>query len=1161
MDPARGAAATALIMLALLAASATAAAGEDSGKGVAVLQYQVTDLCGGQLQAGEEGLAKILLLYLPGQAAAEYVNITLRATWGGEASPSTLLWGPVLLPGDSKLFEIRLKVPPSTPPGLYRLEANYTVIYLDGSRYRGSFAVAVPLRGCPSHGLRVHARLEPFNYPGTNGARLVVELENPGNETLRNATARLVLPPGWRPRSSFFELGVLGANRSTTLRVEDVYVPAWLRPGVYTARLELNYTCSLCGRNTTFTQEVPVEIRVDAAPPLHIALLGAAWRDGYAYVDEKGARLDIRIQVLEPLRVTGLNYSLSLPPGFRASPGTRLRGFTATQLGYGDAALLGFQVDTPRRPGCYRFNLTLYARVEDNGTTTWRPAAASSELCVSRPRLALQLLQAYWSTWVVGERGYGLTARLRLLYRGNDTLTGLTLNATALPPAGVRGNTSSPISYTTPATSGTVITLDVAGVTAPRNASSVTIMLRGVATASTPSGGSYTAPVELEAVLPLPRERPLRLIWYNYTPPVVLPGAGTVSVKLRFEANTTAPLRILWAEPRGLPPGVAFLGASGGCLDAVLAPGSACSLTMNMNVSNRAAPGRWSYRVAVSLTYQASDGLVEVVEVFTLRLKVGEPGRYVPRLELVDAHWVDAAGNPVQVLPGDRDAALRVTLYNPGPFAVSSLRARLEGWESTSSTCQAVPAGGFCTLTLYVTPPRRPGPRPTLLLAYRSTIYGATVEARETLGIEVAVADPREAFNVTGVEWLTPPEPGSRTAKLGVALEPDPRLVASIVSVKLELPDWLASPQTGLHTVELRRASSGPPGWLLRSARGGNAAALVQLLARQGETAATAGARYEAEVAVSPSAPGTGSTARLVIAWRSPHGSLHVNTYNVTLPPPVSASTLIVWSKPRSPMRGGVANFTVYVANRGNGVAYDAYLYLAPLSRTGFPTRPVIALGSLRPGEVREVTVPIVFNPSTFAGEKSYTFAAMAALVYDDQLGFRRFVNATVSSIMEPVVRVVVKSARVRIEGGDVVATGVLANTGLDPASSVAVTLRVGNRSASEFLGNMDPGTETPFKVVLRGAAGQAKHTGALINVTYMDQYGYSYRVGLRLAAEEAGGAAPAAVQPRVEKAKGGPAVGRLAEAAAGVAIGFAAGVAVSRRRRHSGETVEEEEV
>ena len=1083
--------AAALLSLALLPQAAHAEAPHAE---VVVLGYNVTDRCGSTLQPGEEGNLTLSLAFLSSQEVAEYIVLEPVAPPGLRIEPAEALWGKYILPGERRDIVFNITASRALPPGNYSVALRYRIYLIDGGVVEGETNFTVPVKPCPPGGLQVDASIGPYTYPGTSGAEVTVRVRSRGGN-VTNLTLTLYLPDGFRPHSRTFHVDFVAANETLRFVVRGVFIPLWIRPGNYSVRITYSYDCKVCNATALLERQVLIPFRVVEPPPLNVSLLRAGWADGYAYTGEKGALYEAVLQLLEPVRVTGLNYTVTLPPGFRAEPGTSLNGFQETSIGYGDTLQLQLRLDTPSTPGNYTGLLAGYARVEDNGTTTWRPLRFTLPMDTQPPRLQFRLLHARWASWIAGPSGYSLNARLTLLYLGNDTVRDIVLNATTTPPATIRGNTTSLVVSATPV-SNTVFEVNVPGIVVPNGTREVRIVLRGIAVASTPSNGIYTTPLRLEATLPVPREEPLRLLQALTSPPHVLAGAGRVELQLRLANHGATALRLLWLNATQLPEGIRYLGTQGSCLETGLAPGDACTVTLILNVTSDASLGVQSLEVLAAYSFQTGEGLVEATRVFHIPLIVEDPWGYVQRLQLLDAHWSSATGSPRPVVAGDTAVPLLVTIYNPGPWDARGVTARLEGWNSTTATCTALAAHSSCTLTLYVDTPSEPITEPRLVLSYTVEPYGATVRASIHIPLALPLASPQEAFKISSITWGTPPTPGSRTAQLIVSLSPDPRLVSEIASAYLLLPQGLVYPQTGGKEAPLVPATETFSRAVALLAQGGAAAKQLRLLLPQvpqaGVTAGSAGTVLETTVAVTEpfSKP---KEAVLVLVWRGPGGDLHTSRYPVLIPPAGSAGTLIVWSEPRSPMRGGVANFTLHVANEGTAPAYNVYLYIAPLSRTGFPVKPVIPLGRLDPGRTVTIHIPITFNPESFTGSKTYTFAALAAVVYQDAGGFQRFINATVSSILEPVVRLVLEKAKAEVKGSEVSVSGVVLNTGLETAYSARLVASCCGNETSYFIGNVEPGTETPFKISLR-SRGARPGNRLKILVEYMDSYGYRYR-------------------------------------------------------------------
>ena len=1143
--------AAAAILAAIIAAATAHASG--AAKPLMLLYANTTTPCGGPLAPGLNGTLTVTLAYL-GPGPALYITAQPHAPSGLQVEPPAEGRGPGVLAGETVTLRFNVTASPSTQPGLYNITLRIRVAYLYGGSAEQNITVPVRVAPCPRRGVDVEARIEPFSYPGTSGARLVVTIRNNGPGNLTNASLELRLPRGWRPEKKTIDIGTLREKQSKSLIVTGVFIPLSTEPGTYEAEANLTYTCSVCGKTVNTTLHLRIPLHVEKPPEPRLAVIHAGWRDGYAYPGEHNTPLTLTIQLLEPRTVTGLNYSIRLPTWLHPAPGSTVTGFTATTLGYGSDTTISLRVDVDpdARPGtCGTMDARLMLRVEENGTTTWLPAVIDKELCISTPRPGLSPAAWQWSTWVAGPRGYGLEARITLVHTGPDALRWIAYNATAEPPAGIRGGYYA--SRAEAENTGTygLAQITIPGITVPKGLERVTLHLRGTAAYTTPGGGTYTAPINLTITLPVPSENKVLAVTQAYTTPErLVKGMGRATLHVTLVNNGTSPLTVYNASLQGLPRGVEQVTATGTCLGTV-APGSTCALDITLNITDQAETGTAHPVLQVSYSYRQQGGLVTAAAKAPLELRIQDPRSLAQRLVLEAAEWSNpATGQPVTVLPGDQGAPLRVTIYNPGPWTATAVTIHVEGggWRSTTAVCAAIAAQQACTATVYVDVPNETTTSPSLVAEYTVAPEGAAVRLTERWSIHPRLGEPRGAVTPVTAWWATAPERGSRSSVLAVAVATDPSRVASIEWLRLRLPRGLEAPQGG-DTVVLHPSKGGAAqlqGLAALARAAGTNPGLLEALARQAD-GPTGTSVYEARVAVTaPSA--RGGTATLIAAWRDPLGALHVTTARLTIPPWGSPGALIAWALPRAPMRGGIANITIIVRNTGSAPAYNIYAYLVPAGTAAAPVTPVKHIPVLRPGEEARLTYTLAYNPAGFAGSKTYTFTGMLALVYDDPSTGRRYANYTVAAILEPPVRLAIRSLEAVAEPGKLVVKAVVVNTGLETAESVQAVVRAGNHTATYFLGSIDPGSETPFRVTLPGA----KPGTVNVTITYMDQYGYTY--SLRASTQAKPAPPPPQPAPTTGKTEAAPMTLPRRAAAAGAATALAATLLWLLRRRRGGE-------
>ena len=533
-----------------------------------------------------------------------------------------------------------------------------------------------------------------------------------------------------------------------------------------------------------------------------------------------------------------------------------------------------------------------------------------------------------------------------------------------------------------------------------------------------------------------------------------------------------------------------------------LPPGGFCTLRYTFSLET-APPKRYS--VELNITYQRLDSGLNVLmeSEKSISVAVDPPPRGVG-LRLVDSGWL----NSWPVYPGTSSATYVVTIASSWAYQVAGVHARLAlpwGEEVEAYYDGPLQPYGSTTLEFSVDVPgaTRPGSYyAELEVSYVVLAPGTTVEHVDKYRVRLNVSSPKEAFSIVTAQWRSEaPGKGSVGAVLRIVLRnnelPSARGLVAI----------LESSEGVVFTVNNESRAKIP----LTPLESVNVEELLKAINAQVPLARPTGSGGGAQEA---SITGKGSlfyvdapltiytnTSRINVSvsveFTDPWGSTHTAgpyTVEVLVPGRVTGFNVSITPQRATPINGTVEARLVIV-NSGGSPALDAEVIVVPKVAIVLPLEPRLHLDSISPGS--PVVLPVVFsyNPAgvqVYGGEAPRYMAVpvLVTIMYRDLLGNFYTYNSTVTLTLEPPIDVGLIDAKAELQGSRLLVGGTIVNRGLAVARSVEVVVHAGGTRASSFLGDLDPASQTAFRIDLdvRENVGEV-----VIEVRYLDDYGVKW--------------------------------------------------------------------
>ncbi len=1005
----------------------------------------------------------------------------------------------------------------SVKSGYYPATLHLRVIASSNGSYReyvinAKLLLRVASLAKPPLGLASIGWSDGIAFIGESGATLEATLYNrlPGY-SVNSAVIRVVLPGCILYGSSNIYNATLSASLGygeyATIRVEDLRIEC-SEPGVYPVAIIVKGVVSR-GEAQTWFNETLVGYVAITRPSLKFIMLSYEWVEG-GYPGSRSSRLRVNLLYLTPWRLSSLELVVLPGSGARLETGSTSSSYTNVE--YGDVIQLdvrGVDVDSE--------NITLVVMARGVISTGSSRAPVESKLVlhvrarstsmVSRPLIVTSLSVLYGnepSLLVPGARNN--VVRVRLLNRAPYRIASVAASLEA-PWIHVKSVTGDCLSGVAPGSQCYIDFTVWVDEDAKPGMVNATLTLQYTVV----EGSSLTLlsekihiPLEIHSIESVTPRLVVASVYWGGARRLPYPESGenTVNVVIlnlgRWEARGIhARLEILG------PRGVTAIVPRAVCTSPI-APGSACTLTFTLLVGETNSTSIVARLVLSQLVTVYGTNRV-VSRTYTLTLPLAQPP--FPMVTVGQHGWL----NGWHVFPGTDNAVYRVILGNTYPLPLTGIEAWIEAPGLTSKRVYAAgPIQPYASVELRipvnVSSTVKPGMiDATLVLVY--TVDAPGVEWRHVtrIPLQIRVDSVEDALQVVRAYWVGGAvRGGTAGAKLRIVVRNNlvAQLKGAIVSIRLPpgMRDALMNTSIAVTTPggsQLTTLSSMP-----------REALVAQILQAGGGLEATVpsvpqGYFIVADVLVNLGRVKPGYyNISVVIDFIDDWGSRH-QWSGVTRVYVAGAPRLILVKTPAAlSVANGIAAMTVRIVNLGSGPLLDAYLYLIPRVPLLVPNQSVFYLGVLAPNESKIVNVTLYYNPSgltSWSGSKTKysTIVFTYTIIYRDANGVLHIYNFTRGTQLLPFIELRLgPDTRAEQRGSNLIVSGTVINTGIATAHSISVEVVAGGRRASTFIGDLEPGDQTAFRVEL-GAVRRVEK--AVLIVTYLDDYGRSYELNYTL--------------------------------------------------------------
>ncbi len=1016
-------------------------------------------------------------------------------------------------PGDLLELRIPVDIATSMVPGTetVQLTLNSTIEY-NGALLQESFLINInaKISRIPLLSYKVIEKgwVTGAAFPGEKGAEMVLRVINMDKFTATNAYVTIRLPKGMTINNKSVQTIVLSniaIGYGNVLNIQArVNINNDLEPGTYYATINaLLYGNEPSGARGLRRIEIKVPLLVLPKTSIDLRLISIEWSDHYAYPGEINAELSILLRSMTKATISNLVFNLSIP----ALNVTRI--ITPNQrLGFGDLLRINTRLTIPTsiKPENYQVIISVSGIVNLDNQEYIGFTNILSKLAIRKPpNDSIKILGTRWESIVIGNESFAARPQVLIEYWGKDRIRSLIIMVTNVTNAKLRGDvTSEVVTYNTILEPGTTEWINLPMLNITDAEKPVSLRLSIIAIATTPSGGTYNLSITRKIELPVALEKDvLRIASIEYVTKHLLPGARNAEIALRIANTAPEPIYILGIKP--LVHGINASIAQNSCTTP-LPPGQACTLTLSLSIPNSTKPGKYKLSLIIWYSYQRDNTVRTSYQLLTTNISIEDIEKYEPSI-LVQAYWSPAPGaEPIPVLPGDT-APLQLVIYNMGPTDVKGLYVVLNAKNigrvrSISQPCSLIPAGSSCTITAYLEINKNlsPGTYPLgVNVSYIFNDYTVYKVIRKQYSISVRVNSDSDAIRIVYPYWLTPPRPGTRSAELALYIVADPRLVEKISSLSITLPRALFNPENNTTTVIAMPASSMLTNTQMSQLRRIGTQVLQSIMPKA--LTLTSPQIYIAKVGIRKHVEGV-YRAEVAIYWVDHLGVLRESTYTVNLPIIGGTPYIEVHLPATAWLKGGIANLSISLTNTGNAPIYNVYVSLIPASYTAYPSRSTIYIPEMMPNHIYNITYRLNYNPASFGQQSSYTFSGILAILYETPTGLHQFFNTTISVVLRPAIELELGSLKASWRNGSLVIEGVIANIGVEQAKTVSIRVIAANASTTTLIGDIDAGSEAPFRVVM-----QAPFTKSVkLELIYHDAYGANYSIvkTLSVAKEEA---------------------------------------------------------
>ena len=1022
--------------------------------------------------------------------------------------------------GEIFQFRFRVNIDRSVKPGTYtiKLSVTYEVQSPTPKRKSVTQEIQVKVSEFPEPKLKIVDVWWTSDkvFPGTEGAELNVMIENVGDVRITGGYVKLILPYPLTPTAVRVRMPNLNINDKAVLTFAGIGIPLNTSAGAYIMNLKANVTAlTEDGVDYSAYSELEFEITVDRPEPINLSLVSAVWTRNIAYSGSRSLSLEVMLQNLDQVTIDELVARLKLPEGYTWRNGSQVVIATVSgPISYGEVFTITFSdINASVVEAASEFTLELKILANYRGAEFLVTQELNFTAGVSEEEI-LYIVSQRWvynnvNTWAFPS-SRNINLEIRLANLGEDPVTtviprlklpeGFTLKSTSgdCLTAGIRAGGVGILTFT----------IDIADDVSP-GVWNATLMVNYVVSAGTSYlYGSKEFTIKLVVSNPedfRPRLELTKMWWGTTEPRTAYPGERSVPVHVEL-VNTgrySASNVIIIIEPLNK----SVVTIEGSTLGATaLNSGASCRAVLYVDLGNVTA-GDLVFKIVVNYAFELGGAFINYTDEFLKTLMVENYAALSSTgVELVNYGWQD--NQPVY--PNTENATYTIVLANNYPFNIAGIKAELklpEGtWSKEGEVAKAYvegPIASHRTLTLDFTVSvgnLSPGRyNATLHLKYTILSGGACVEEEAEFSIPIIINEVKHGLEYVVSGWYGKTgEPGTYGNVLYIIIRNTDFPSITGVVAEVTMPEGIVSSLNNESKVKVVPTSAaltpqvggaGVQGISIPGIGRLPITVPAQIIGQQ-VTSFSKGdiLTFIIPVNILNIAPGT-YYAIMNVSFIDHWNNLRYYVFKVPIHVLGTTKIVMVWTDGtlRFEEREGVMR--VKVLNVGTSPIYNVYLNIIPTMGSLLVKKTTYYLGTLEPGNIKQVNVTTYFNPIPTQAGVSITYGTIpftAAIIYTDVSGNNRVVNMSFSVVVEPYIELHLSDIKAVWRIGELHVSGTITNLGNAQAQRIQVAVLAGSKKSEPyFVGDLDPSSQTSFTVKL--SSGPVSE--ATVIITYRNPY------------------------------------------------------------------------
>jgi len=659
-------------------------------------------------------------------------------------------------------------------------------------------------------------------YPGSRNARIVVEVRNLENDSIKDVQGCFQLPPGFSVASGSSCVNALSPNNTFKTQYEPgevfilrnyVNVGKNVNPGVYYIDISVTYSTS---SGDVKSETLMTYVYVYPYPAISLAVVDVWWDSNEVFPGTQNAALHLRLKNVGNSDIVG-GYGKAIL-GRQLKP-EEIR-FNLPALPSGNTyelILTGIDIPTNTSPDEYRITLkvNVTANTEDGVEYEAKNVEILFKVKVSEaPAPQLDVVDSGWVYGTSYVEGRSISIYVTLQNVGHQTIN--SLKAKLLLPKGLQSRDGRNYVVTTLSRAvgyGDIFTLTFNDIiTSLQGLSELkfTLVLEGLATYR---NAEFWFNVSIQSSAKVVSENILKLtdVWWSYggSSAEALPTAQKINLNFRIANLGQDPLTVLEAKLK-LPQEFNVRTLEGNCLTTVQA-GMTCTLQALVDVSPNAVAGVYNGTLTLTYVVRTGSSLLYSIKEFNVNLYVSNPRSYEPNVVLSKVWW--GATTPTVSYGLENLLPVHVELTNLGRYNAEYVYVKVVSPQSITivdgeGLCSnTLSAGGLCRLTPYLNLKGLNVSNVTLqvLVTYYLTLYGTYIQFSKnfTVTLPLTIYPPQTLgrLGVVNYGWMNnyPVFPNTQNATYVITLVNRYPYPISAINAELLLPEGVSASK-GLRT-------------------------------------------------------------------------------------------------------------------------------------------------------------------------------------------------------------------------------------------------------------------------------------------------------------------------------------------------------------------------